>query len=72
MFIGEEQKSQFYYIDRFIEILAEWTETMNISRLGKYGIKSADVAKIVKATDIKNNPVKLNKEDLAEILESRL
>jgi alcohol dehydrogenase class IV len=72
MFIGEEQKSQFYYIDRFIEILAEWTETMNISRLGKYGIKSADVAKIVKATDVKNNPVKLSKEDLAEILESRL
>jgi alcohol dehydrogenase class IV len=72
LFSGEEQKSQFYYIDRFIEILAEWTETMNISRLGKFGIKRTDIDKIVNVTDIKNNPVKLGKDDLAEILETRL
>jgi alcohol dehydrogenase class IV len=72
LFSGEEQKSQFYYIDRFIEILTEWTETMNISRLGKYGIKHSDFDKIVSMTDVKNNPIKLNKEDLIEILEARL
>jgi len=72
LFSGEEQKSQYYYIDRFIEILAEWTEMMNISRLGKYGIKHSDLEKIVNMTDIKNNPVKLSKEDLMGILEARL
>ena len=72
LFTGEEQKSQFYYIDRFVEILAEWTETMNLNKLGKYGIKSSDITKIVAVTDIKNNPIKLGKEDLVEILEARL
>ena len=72
LFSGEDQKSQFYYVDRFIEILAEWTETMNISRLGKYGIKHSDIEKIVNITDVKNNPVKLGKEDLMMILEARL
>lgn len=72
LFSGEEQKSHFYYIDRFIEMLAEWTETMNISRLGKFGIKQADLEKIANNTDIKNNPAKLSKEDLIGILEARL
>ena len=72
LFSGEEQKSQFYYIDRFVEILAEWTEMMNISRLGKYGIKHSDIDKVVAVTNIKNNPIKLSKEDLVEILEGRL
>lgn len=72
LFICEEQKSQFYYIDRFMEIMTEWTETMNINRLGKYGIKNSDIDKIVSITDVKNNPFKLEKEDLIEILESRI
>lgn len=72
LFSGEEQKSQFYYVDRFVDILNEWTETMNIGRLGKYGIQHSDLERIVNGTDIKNNPSKLSKEDLMGILEARL
>jgi alcohol dehydrogenase class IV len=72
LFSCEEGKSQDYYIDRFIGILEEWTEMMSIRRLGKYEIKTSDIDRIVGITDSKNNPVKLDKEDLKAILEARL
>lgn len=72
IFIAEEQKNDAYYIDAFINILAEWTEMMAINRIGKYGVKPEDFEAILRLTDIKNNPVKLSKEDLGEILSSRI
>lgn len=72
LFTENEQKSDTYYVDYFIDVLREWTDTMNISRLGKFGIQQSDIERIVSITDIKNNPVKLSKDDLIEILESRL
>jgi len=61
-----------YYVDAFLEKLHEWTETLNIARLGKYGVKSEDFEKIVSITDGKNNPVKLSTDELKEILQARL
>ena len=42
---------------------------MNIPRLSHGGVTSSDFTKIVNATDNKNNPVALNKEEMMEILE---
>jgi alcohol dehydrogenase class IV len=72
LFANEDGKSQDYYIDCFIGILDEWTEMMNIRRLGKYEIKASDMDRIIDVTDSKNNPVKLGKEDLNAIIEARL
>jgi hypothetical protein len=38
----------------------------------RYGIEEKDLELICKNTDIKNNPVKLDAEDLAKILLKRL
>jgi alcohol dehydrogenase class IV len=71
LFSTENGKGTDYYVDLFIEKLFEWTKMMNIHSLGKYGIKSQDFNKIVTSTDNKNNPVKLEKEDLLAILEMK-
>jgi alcohol dehydrogenase class IV len=72
LFSEENQKSQDYYIDLFLSKLSEWAETMNIKHLGQYGIKSSDFGQIISLTGNKNNPVKLDKDDLREVLEARL
>jgi alcohol dehydrogenase class IV len=69
---SEEQKSQDYYIDLFLSKLSEWAEMMGINHIEKYGITRADFDKIVAQTGNKNNPVKLDKEELSEILELSL
>jgi alcohol dehydrogenase class IV len=50
----------------------EWTETLKIPRLGKYGIQEEDFEKIVAGTGNKNNPVPLEPEEIMEILKKRL
>jgi alcohol dehydrogenase class IV len=72
MFTEAEGKSDEWYADAFIDILAEWTDKMNIQRLSAFGIAEKDIDRIVAATDCKNNPVKLSPSDMAEILRSRL
>ncbi|MCD4720268.1 MAG: iron-containing alcohol dehydrogenase [Desulfobacula sp.] len=54
------------------ELLMEWTEILKIPRLGQFGITRDDINKIISGTGQKNNPVRLIKEDLKDILESRI
>ncbi len=70
-FSEDDKKPQDYYVDLFISKLFEWSKMMNIPMLDKYGIKSTDFKKIVDLTENKNNPVKLEKEDLMAILETK-
>ncbi|MFW9949409.1 MAG: hypothetical protein ACFFKA_04725, partial [Candidatus Thorarchaeota archaeon] len=55
-----------------IEILKKWTENLKIPPLRIYGIKEEHLEKIVKGTSLKNNPVRLDKEDITEIILKRL
>jgi len=61
-----------YHCSMLVEMLDKWTEQLNLDTLGKYGITSKDVEKIVKKTGIKNNPVNLNPEDIKEIIVNRI
>ncbi len=58
--------------DILVKIIETWIVEMGIDKLSKYGIKEPDLLKIVGETGIKNNPVKLDKEPLLEILKNRL
>jgi len=64
--------SDDYYIDSFIDTLHNLTEQLRLPRLGSFGLKGEDVSLISLMTDIKNNPVKLSHDKLAEIIENRL
>lgn len=72
LFLEEENKSRDYYIDGFIAFLHELTGKLNMPLLGKFGVKAEDVKKICSKTEIKNNPVALQNNDLEEILISRI
>lgn len=68
----EEGKSDEWYIDAFLDKLKEMTVQLQLPGLGQYGLKAGDIPVICSAADIKNNPVRLTSDDLAEIIFSRL
>jgi len=72
LFLDEKGKTDNYYIDGFIEYLHKLTGDLNLPGLRKYGFKDVDLESICSGTEIKNNPVKLELEDLKEILIKRL
>lgn len=69
IFANVENKSNAYYTDFLLNTIEAWTNEMNIPRLRLGGVRSTDFDRIVKATDNKNNPVNLNREEMMEILE---
>ena len=60
------------YCSILINTLEKWTEELKIDRLGKYGITSEDIEKIVKKASLKNNPVNLIKKDIETIVINRI
>ncbi|MBT1707165.1 iron-containing alcohol dehydrogenase [Fulvivirgaceae bacterium PWU5] len=72
LFTGQSSKSDRYYIDHLLTTIETWAADMQIPGLGAYGVTRADVGRMVAVTDNKNNPVKLNAEELAEVLEDSL
>ena len=55
-----------------IKTLETWINDLKLERLGKYGIKIESVEPIIERTGLKNNPVKLTKEDIKKIVLNRL
>jgi alcohol dehydrogenase class IV len=58
--------------EKLILQLEDWITQLKIPRLSEFGIDKKLIQKIVAAADGKNNPVKLSKEQVQEILEKRL
>ncbi|MBU8911060.1 MAG: iron-containing alcohol dehydrogenase [Desulfobacterales bacterium] len=54
------------------DLLMEWAEILKIPLLGQFGVTKDDINKIVSVTAQKNNPVTLMKEELKDILKSRI
>lgn len=72
LFLESAGHSDEYYIDSFIAILYKLKSDLQLTGLRKSGLSEKEVRIISRETDIKNNPVKLAEEDLAEILLSSL
>jgi alcohol dehydrogenase class IV len=72
LFLDKKNKSENYYIDSFIQYLHRLTDALKLPGLEQYGIEEADLEIICRNTEIKNNPVKLNHDDLKAIIGSRL
>jgi alcohol dehydrogenase class IV len=70
LFTEQTGKTDEYYIDVLLNKISEWTVEMRIPILLDSGVNKNDFAKIIKATDNKNNPVGLNEEELLEVLEA--
>jgi alcohol dehydrogenase class IV len=59
-------------IDRLKEFLEKNLSKANLKKLSSYGVTRDDIPRIIEKTSIKENPAKLQKEDLEEILEMSL
>ncbi len=60
------------YCKVLTDTLDYWTEELKMNPLSKYGISEKDLDKIIEKTGLKNNPVKLSKENIRKILLNRL
>jgi len=69
IFSTKENQSDDYYVDSFIATIESFTAEMKIPSVSDFGIKPDYFQKIVDATDNKNNPVELRKDDMMEVLE---
>jgi alcohol dehydrogenase class IV len=65
-------KSDDYSTDYFIEVLYNLTDDLKLPGFEMYGVKGSEIERIVDMTDNKNNPVKLNPENLKEIILKRI
>ncbi|MCX6329200.1 MAG: iron-containing alcohol dehydrogenase [Bacteroidia bacterium] len=71
LFLNEEGKNDDHYIDGFVDHLHDLTNTLKLTGLKELGIKEDDLMDIAMNTECKNNPVKLDNEELLEILKAR-
>jgi alcohol dehydrogenase class IV len=69
---GETGKSTEWYLNFTAGYIDELTEKLQLKRLSEFGIRMEDLDRIAEVTDHKANPVKFQKEELAEMLENRL
>ena len=67
-----DHKSINRYCNLLVEIIENWIERLNISRLGDYGVEEKDLDKIVNKAGNKNNPIQLNKNQIKILLKNRL
>ena len=58
--------------DRLIDVLFEWSDKLNIPRLGAYGITEANLDKIVAEAENRYNPVPLDDIEMKRVLAQRL
>ncbi len=68
LFTATDNRSDDYYIDSLLEHIERLTHELKIPALKSGGVSSADFEKIIKASDNKNNPAILNKEEMEEVL----
>jgi alcohol dehydrogenase class IV len=72
LFTGCDMRETGRACERFVELLEEWTELLNMPRLSSFGVKKEDFGLIIAQSGNKNNPAKLNSEEISEILSNKL
>jgi len=72
MFSRSEGKSDEYYADLLLSVVETWTKEMDVPGLSDGGVATKDFEKIINASDNKNNPVTLTKDEMIEVLELAL
>lgn len=68
----EGKKADSYYVALLMEEISNRVEEMGLPRLSALGLKEADLVKIAEASDLKNHPIPLHKEEMEAVLRLRL
>ena len=72
LFAGTHTKSDAYYLDFFTNEIERLTRELQLPLLSDYGVKEKHFDEIIALTGLKYHPIKLDEEDLKEILGRRL
>jgi alcohol dehydrogenase class IV len=72
LFSDDQSMSKDYYIDLLLHTIEEYIEEFKIPRLSVYHIYEDNLDDIVAQTGIKNHPVAFYREELKEMVRSRL
>ena len=67
-----ESRNNIEFCGLLIKKLENWTDILSLPTLGQYGITASDVEAIVARTGNKNNPVRLEPEEIRLIIEMQL
>ena len=68
LLLGVKGKKDNYYIDGFIQYLHKLTDDLHLRDFNKNELDKKDIGMVCSKTELKNNPVKLDVDDLSEIL----
>lgn len=69
---GASGASRDYLCDFLVEKLKEWTDLLRLPRLGAYGILDSDLERIAADTLNRHNPIRLERDEIGEIIARRL
>lgn len=72
LFCGDENVSDEVHTERFISYLHHLTSELGLPGLKRMGVKEEDIRDICLQTECKNNPVRLEQDELIELLTRRL
>lgn len=72
IFADDRIRSDKYYIESFIAYLHDLTSRLGLAGLASAGVKESDIDEICANTGSKNNPAKLDKNSLIEIITKRM
>ena len=72
LFAGTHTKSDTYYLDFCTNEIERLTRELQLPLLSDYGVKEKHFDEIIALTGLKYHPIKLDEEDLKEILGRRL
>jgi alcohol dehydrogenase class IV len=72
LFADEQQRSDDHYIDHLLYVIESLAVQFRIPRLMDCGIAKNHLARIVSVADSKNNPVKLDSDEMDEVLQLAL
>ena len=72
LFCNEMGKTDEFYIHSLANALDSFINEFKVPKFSTYGILQSDVNRILDRTSNKNNPVKFNREELQQILISRM
>jgi len=72
LFTPHKDRDDIYYARNLAQTIEKWISDLNIPRLGEFGMKEQDFDRIISGTGNKNNPAKLGKEEMRQILTERV
>lgn len=62
-------------LDALVQVLREWTARLELPALGRFGVRAADIPRIVagaRGNSMQTNPVRLTDAEISEIVSARL